>query len=347
MTNLGFYCLYGNKYKLVKMIEVPWDFKLNAPDGILPQHDKPQIGEWIYDKVAPGYIFTTDNITETNENSIILHGEMIVDNSMEVNPENNIYAAYTLSHKDTNRDLFQWLKATIGEYEWEKLLSDIWMRKFILNDISDGDIVYISEEGYRKFRVRMFPILSQYVKPEDIVIEPVKLAYVDAGSMPDSGIMPLDDESIEIPPVEEETPEEKPTEVPIIPLNPLPTHDNFPDWITRYFYETLIPTKGFTDIFNSYVTYIIIPQEKPMDMGTFKVTKGYTEVNFKEHDYRTLIFTTFPEITEAMVKPDADFGGYDEDKDFNQNKTSTDWMFSGYDVGNSDDSSEEGIMPLT
>lgn len=342
MTNLGFYCLYGNKYELVKMIEVPWDFKLNAPDGVSSQHDKPQIGEWIYDKVAPGYIFTTDNITETNENSIILHGEMIVDNSMEVNPENNIYAAYMLSHKDTNQDLFQWLKTTIGEYEWEKLLSDVWMRKFILNDISDGDIVYISEEGYRKFRVRMFPILSQYVKPENIIIEPVKLAYVDAGSTFDGCIMPLlDDGSIETSPIEED-----PTEVPIIPLNPLPTHDNFPDWATKYFYKTLIPAKGFTDIFNFYVTYIIIPQEKPMDMGIFKITKGYTEVNFKEHDYRTLIFTTFPEIVEDMVKSDKDFGGYDEDKDFNQNKVLTDWMFGGYDVNNKKDSTEDGIMPL-
>lgn len=343
MTRLGFYHLYGNTYNLVKTIDVPWDFKRNLPDGaLLQQHTKPQIGEWIYNNITEGYIFTTDNITEVNEDSIILHGPMLVDNSMVVNPENKIYAAYELSHKDTNMELFQWLKKTLEKSEWEKLLSDVWMRKFILNDMKDNDIVFISEEGYRKFRVRMFPILSQYIKPEDIVIKPKKLAYVDAGTTPDEGIMPL--EEIEAP-AEPETPV-KPVEVPITPINPLQTiKDNFSDWIVDYMYDNVVQTKGFTDIFNTYTTYIIIPQESPMNMGTFKVGKGFTEINFKEHDYRTLIFNIFPDITNKMIQSDEEFGGYDEDKDFSQDKQS-DWMFGGYDVDNNNGNSEEGIMPL-
>lgn len=44
MTRLGFYIVHNNRYKLVKAINVPWDFTIGGPDDENPVVDMPIIG---------------------------------------------------------------------------------------------------------------------------------------------------------------------------------------------------------------------------------------------------------------------------------------------------------------
>ena len=110
-------------------------------------------------------------------------------------------------------------------------------------------------------------------------------------------------------------------------LNPV-----FEDWVTEYFNDILFNEKGFFDVFNTERTYIVIAEEDPSVMGFMVVRKGRSYINFKEHDYRNIINSLHPTIRHEMTqRPDDSFGGYDEDKDFSQNKNKYDHTFGGYD----------------
>lgn len=280
MTTLGFYFLYADKYNMVKSIAVPWDFEINAPDGVLPQYDRPIIGEW-ENKKTKYYALPYENIIQITQHGLITDAELTEMVGYESDPESDlpIYRAYMVVEKATGIDIIKVLKTKMNDQEWADFLDKDIVRPYLEGvTLLDNQYLILSDDGYANFRVEILPMIYQYIKPTDIDMIEVMLVYTPE-NIPDQGIMPLTD-TIDLPltPIEP-----TPSEVPTIPIEPIPsTRNNFPKWITEYLYNVLIPQKGFLDVFNNNRTYIIIPVDSPMDMGIMRVSKGKTTVDFEE-----------------------------------------------------------------
>lgn len=91
MTRLGFYIIHNNRYKLVKTIEVPWDFNTNKPDNENIIVNKPIIGfNEYYEVDENGNIIENaedvdDSTTESDERE---NEEVTTQNDeVDVNPD--------------------------------------------------------------------------------------------------------------------------------------------------------------------------------------------------------------------------------------------------------------------
>lgn len=112
----------------------------------------------------------------------------------------------------------------------------------------------------------------------------------------------------------------------VIDTIPEPPHytseELFINWFKDYFYSTLVKQEDFIKNLNNNRTYVIISQENENIMGLLTLHKGSADLDFDNHNYANLIDAKFPNIREDMIIHDNLFGGYDDDKDFTQNKPS-------------------------
>lgn len=107
--------------------------------------------------------------------------------------------------------------------------------------------------------------------------------------------------------------------------------EKFIRWFKKYFYEVLLEDKEFLNKINTQRNYYIIFQDNPV-IGIMTLYKGKTILKFNNYSYKELIENEFPNIRDAMIKKDEDFGGFEEDKDFSQNPNDDyyDQSFGGF-----------------
>lgn len=114
-------------------------------------------------------------------------------------------------------------------------------------------------------------------------------------------------------------------------IKELTNDENFILWFRKYFYSKLIKDDSFLSHFNTERNYYIISQENKNIMGLMTLYKGRSILNFMNHDYKDLIERRFPNIRNDMIIKDESFGGFDDDKLYQQDvKLPTDDSFGGF-----------------
>lgn len=312
MTRLGFYIIHNNRYKLVKTINVPWDFTIGGPDSDNPVVDKPNIGEWDTMK----YVLQPENIAYEDEFQIVVKEKI----QLAPSEQKEIVKLYRITYNDLG--IFDAVRRYMTPEEWQEFLNneDVnWLYK--LDVYEDSYISYFTEVGYEKFKEKTLPLILNIFQEENIktdILEAVK-------------------EVIEIPPTEDEEIETNEEQE--------PQPQSFEDWVTNYFYNVLFEEKDFFNVFNTDRFYFILAEENNSVMGYMITYKGRTIINFEEHDYRNIINAMHPEIRDIMITKDDSFGGYDDDSSFSQNQDKPDDSFGGYDEdkGFLTDSENKGI----
>lgn len=287
MTRLGFYIIYGNKYKLVKTISVPWNFETNKPDEINVEGSSPIIGEWEPMK----YVLYPDNIIYEDEYQIVIKEKI----DLSMTEENNIERLYRITHN--NIGIYEAVRLQISAEEWQDFLNNEnvnWLYK--PDDYDSSYISYFTEKGYKKFKEKTLPLILNIFKEEDIETNIIEIVREEAI------IPPNEDEDKNIVAQSEEETEPQPP--------------SFEDWFFNYFFDEIIKDEKFFDVFNNHRCYIIIAEENENIMGLMSVYKGKTILNLKTHDYRKIINEAFPEIRKDITTADFSFGGYDEDINF-------------------------------
>lgn len=323
MTRLGFYIIHNNRYKLVKTVNVPWDFTIDGPDSDNPVIDTPTIGEWQPQDLT--YIVSvSDIIFKDDYQFVIKRFKNVVTENEEQDEDIIKETLYRVTYNGIG--VYEALRLTISKDAWNDFLNNDKVSWLLTPpfEYRKGYRSFFTEAGYEKFKEETLPLISEYLDESVIKVETIKVVeqYPE-----DNSIMVLSEEEGEEPPIE--IPEEgeggNEEEVPKV---------IFEDWVTEYFNDILFNEKGFFDVFNTDRTYIIIAEEDPSVMGFLVVRKGRSYVNFKEHDYRTIINSLHPLIRHDMAQiPDDSFGGYDDDTIFSQdkNKNNYDHSFGGYD----------------
>lgn len=296
MTRLGFYYVtYNNKYKLVKTIDVPWDFDIEGPDSDKPTVDTPIIGEWEPMK----YVLQKNNIAYEDDNQIIVKEKI----KLAPSQQKNIIKLYRITYN--HEGIFEAVRKYMTPEEWSDFLNNEnvnWLYK--PDEYKNSYISYFTEAGYEQFKEKTFPLILNIFQKENIktsVLEVIK-----------------ENEEFNIKEEEDSSGQQ-------------PNPPTFEDWITQYFYNILFNEKSFFDVFNNGSLYLILAEEN-MNVGGFMIVhKGRTIINFEEHDYRNIINACYPNIRKDMIIIDDSFGGYDEDKEFSQNKIEKDDSFGGHD----------------
>lgn len=307
MTRLGFYIIHNNQYKLVKTINVPWDFTIGGPDSDNPIIDKPIIGEWEPMK----YVLFPDNIAYEDEYQIIVKEKV----ELAPSEQKETTKLYRVTYGDTG--IFDAVRRYMTAEEWTDFLNNENVNWLYKPDYYEKSYIsYFTGEGYKSFKEKTLPLILQIFQEENITTSILEVIR-DAGVVDDDSSSPDNNE---------EDPGQGDVEQP---------KPRFEDWITGYFYNVLFEEKGFFDIFNTNRTYFIIAEEDISAFGFMITYKGRTIVNFEEHDYRNIINAMHPNIRKDMITQDESFGGYDEDKQFPQDKNKTDESFGGYDEDSS------------
>lgn len=334
MTRLGFYIIHNNRYKLVKTVNVPWDFTIDGPDSDNLVVGTPNEGEWQPWNLT--YIVSVSDIVFKDDYQFVIKRFRNAITESEEEEGITKETLYRVTYGGVG--VYEALRATISKDAWDRFLDDDKVSWLLTPpfEYKKGYRSFFTEEGYSRFQVETLPLIGEYLDISAITTETIEIVeqYPD-----NNGIMVLSEEEespIEIP--EDEDKEED--EVDVIP-RPV-----FEDWATEYFNDILFNEEGFFDIFNTGRTYIIIAEENPEVMGFMVVRKGKSYVNFKEHDYRIIINALHPLIRHDMAQiHDDSFGGYDDDTTFGQDKNKYDHTFGGYDgdEGFSVDSENKGI----
>lgn len=327
MTRLGIYIIHNNRYKLVKTVNVPWDFAISGPDDNNPIVDKPIIGEWDPMK----YILRPDNIAYEDENQIIVKERIVLAPS----EQKEITKLYRVTYNKVG--IFEAVRKYMTAEEWTDFLNNENVNWLYKPDYYESSYIsYFTDAGFEQFKEKTLPLILDILQEENIrtnVLEVAREIEVEDSDevtpmMLNSDVpagfeeIPFDCECGDDDNNNEE--EEKPT--------------NFEDWVTNYFYNVIFEEKDFFIGLNTNRVYFIIAEEDPTIMGFMITYKGRTVINFEEHDYRNIINAMHPEIRKEMKDlPDESFGGHDEDKDFSFEGIKPDSSFGGYD-------SDEGFI---
>lgn len=312
MTRLGFYIIHNNRYKLVKTVNVPWDFTIGGPDSDNPVIDKPNIGEWDTMK----YVLQPENIAYEDEFQIVVKEKI----QLAPSEQKKIVKLYRITYNDLG--IFDAVRRYMTPEEWQEFLNNEDVNWLYKPDVyEDSYISYFTEVGYEQFKEKTLPLILNIFQEDNIktdILEAVK-------------------EVIEIPPTEGEEIETN--------EEPQPQPQSFENWVTNYFYNVLFEEKDFFNVFNTDRFYFILAEENNSVMGYMITYKGRTIINFEEHDYRNIINAMHPEIRDIMITKDDSFGGYDDDSSFSQNQDKPDDSFGGYDEdkGFLTDSENKGI----
>ena len=297
MIRLGFYIIHNNRYKMVKIADVPWDISTGQPDSNYPIIDKPIIGEWDPMK----YVLRQENIAYEDEFQIVVKQKIKLDPS----EQKDIIKLYRVTYN--HQGIFDAVRKYMTAEEWQEFLNDENVNWLYKPDIYEKTYIsYFTENGYKQFKEKTLPLILNIFQEENIktrVFEVVR-----------------ENTDIEDSEENEEAPDDNEEEKII-----------FEDWITDYCYNTLFQEKDFFDIFNTDRTYIILSEQDISIMGFLVIQKGRTYLNFKEHDYRNIVNALYPTIRKDMIIPDESFGGYEEDKDFSQDVVKPDDSFGGYE----------------
>lgn len=318
MTRLGFYIIHNNRYKLVKTVNVPWDFTIGGPDSDNPVVETPNIGEWQPQNLT--YIVPVSDIVFKDDYQFVIKRFRNVITESEEEEGIAKETLYRVTYSGIG--VYEALRLTISKDAWDNFLDNGKVSWLLIPpfEYKKGYRSFFTEEGYEKFKEETLPLISEYLDKNAIKVETIEIVE----QYPDSNdIMVLteeEEEPIEIPEEEEEEPED---------IIPKPV---FEDWATEYFNDILFNEKEFFDVFNTDRTYIVIAEEDPSVMGFMVVRKGRSYINFKEHDYRNIINALHPIIRHDMAQiPDDSFGGHDDDSIFQQDNNKYDHSFGGYD----------------
>lgn len=292
MTRLGFYIIHNNKYKLIKTINIPWDFTIGGPDSSNPVVDFPIIGEWQPKNLI--HIVSVEDIVFKDDYQFVIKRfkDVITENKEE---EDLIKETlYRVTYNGVG--VYEALRLTISKEDWDNFLNDDKVSWLLVPpfEYKEGYQSFFTADGYERFKTETLPLISQYLDEKTIKTETIEIIEQHSE---ENDFITLSEEKGG----EDETP--KPV---------------FEDWVTEYFNDILFNEKGFFDIFNTDKTYIIIAEEDTSVMGFLVVQKGRTYVNFKEHDYRIIINALYPTIRQDMITSDDSFGGYDDDPNFSQ-----------------------------
>lgn len=305
MTRLGFYIIHNNRYKLVKTVNVPWDFTIGGPDSDNPIIDKPIIGEWDPMK----YVLKPDNIAYEDEFQIVVKEKI----KLAPSEQKQIEKLYRITYN--NIGIFEAVRQYMTPTEWQDFLNDENVNWLYKPDVyGESYISYFTELGYEQFKEKTFPLILNIFQEKNIdtdILEIVKEVAeenppTEEGGGEDEGIEAYNDEIIE------------------------PEPQSFENWITNYFYNVLFEEKDFFNIFNTNRFYFILAEENSNVMGFMITYKGKTVVNFEEHDYRNIINAMHPNIRKEIITLDDSFGGYDDDSPFSQDEEKPDDSFGGF-----------------
>lgn len=303
MTRLGFYIVHNNRYKLVKTINVPWDFTIGGPDSDNPVIDTPVVEDF-----KPMKLFLPlSNIVYRDEFQIVVDGTI----KMIPAEDQDIQTLYRITYG--NQGIYDAVKQYMTTEEWQEFSNNEnvnWLPE--IDEYKDTYISYFTEEGYNQFKEKTLPLILNIFQEENIKTESFEVNIEE--------FVEIEDEEETVGDNEEET-----------PIEPIQPKLSFEDWFTDYFYNKLATDNNFFDVFNTSRTYIVITEEDPFAMGFMITYKGRTVINFEEHDYRNIINAMFPKIREEMIIQDDSFGGYDDDKDFTHKKEKPDCSFGGHD----------------
>lgn len=292
MTRLGFYIIHNNKYKLIKTVNIPWNFTIGGPDSNNPIVDFPTIGEWQPKNLI--HIVSVEDIVFKDDYQFVIKRfkDVITENKEE---ESLIKETlYRITYNGIG--VYEALRLTISKEDWDNFLNDDKVSWLLVPpfEYKEGYQSFFTADGYERFKTETLPLISQYLDEKTIKTETIEIVEQHSE---ENNFITLSEEKGG----EDETPK---------PI--------FEDWVTEYFNDILFNEKGFFDIFNTDKTYIIIAEEDTSIMGFLVVQKGRTYVNFKEHDYRIIINALYPTIRQDMITFDDSFGGYDDDPNFSQ-----------------------------
>lgn len=298
MTRLGFYIIHNNRYKLVKTVNVPWDFTINGPDSDNPVVDKPNIGEWDTMK----YVLQPENIAYEDDFQIIVKEKV----QLAPSEQKEVVKLYRITYN--NLGIFDAVRRYMTPEEWQEFLNNENVNWLYKPDVyEDSYISYFTKVGYEQFKEKTLPLILNIFQEDNIKTDILETAR----------------EVTEIPPTEGEEIETNEEQE--------PQPQSFENWITNYFYNVLFEEKDFFNVFNTNRFYFILAEENNSVMGYMITYKGRTIINFEEHDYRNIVNAMHPEIRDVMITKDDDFGGYDDDSSFSQDQDKPDCSFGGYD----------------
>ncbi len=340
MTRLGFYIIHNNRYKLVKTVNVPWDFTIGGPDSDNPVVETPVIGEWQPQNLT--YVVPVNDIVFKDDYQFVIKRFRMVLTENEEEEGITKETLYRVTYGDRKIGVYEALRLTISKEAWDNFLDDDRVSWLLVPpfEYKKGYRSFFTAEGYDRFKEETLPLISEYLDESAIKVETIEIIEQEAKEIvTDSSVLSKNEiESLLTALAEAEDEEEDYEDVIPKPV--------FEDWATEYFNDIIFNEKGFFDVFNTDRTYIVIAEEDPSVMGFMVVRKGRSYINFKEHDYRHIINSLHPAIRHDMAQiPDDSFGGYDDDDIFSQDKNKYDHSFGGFggDDGFTVDSENKGI----
>lgn len=120
MTRLGFYIIHNNKYKLIKTVNIPWNFTIGGPDSNNPIVDFPTIGEWQPKNLI--HIVSVEDIVFKDDYQFVIKRfkDVITENKEE---ESLIKETlYRVTYNGIG--VYEALRLTISKEDWDNFLND-------------------------------------------------------------------------------------------------------------------------------------------------------------------------------------------------------------------------------